>query len=125
MRILLDTNYLIRCLVADSGEWERVSNWSKNGEQLATSAICWHEFLCGPVTEQQSALVLSLLQGGILPLGEDEAAEAAKLFNAVNRQRALRVDCLIAATAIVAGVSLATSNQKEFEKFAAYRLALV
>ncbi len=123
--IVLDTNYLIRLLVPSSDEFERVAAWYTTGDLLASTSIAWYEFCCGPVSENQRALVLSLLRGGILPLGEEEAAEGARLFNSTGRVRSLRVDSLIAAATIVAQASLATSNLRDFSKFIPLGLKLL
>jgi predicted nucleic acid-binding protein len=123
--IVLDTNYLLRLLVPESEEFDKVSNWLNTGEELACPAIGWYEFCCGPVSESEQALVLSLLRAGVLPLGEDAAAEAAKLFNATHRAKALKIDCLVAATALVAKAPLATSNLADFRRFLDMGLVLL
>jgi predicted nucleic acid-binding protein len=60
----------------------------------------------------------------IVDFSEVQAIEAARLFNAVGRQRRLRVDAMVAATAIVAGAALATGNRADFDPFVAYGLRL-
>lgn len=115
--IILDTNYLINALVPDSPEAVQVLMWLEAEETLATTGIVWYEFLCGPVSQHEIELMRTLLTGGILAFGGREAAEAARLFNAVGRSRRLRVDAMIAATAISAGAALATSNQDDFKAF--------
>ena len=123
--IVLDTNYLIRILVPGTSELERVEAWLGDEEPLACPGISWYEFCCGPVTEREQALVLSLMRAGIVPLGEEEAIEAAHLFNGTGRQKSLRIDCLVAATALVAKAPLATSNTRDFAKFQPHGLQLV
>jgi len=56
--------------------------------------------------------------------GEIEAAESARLYNAVGRIRRLRVDAMIAATAIASKVELATSNTTDFSVFKTHGLML-
>ena len=63
--IHLDTNYLIRLLVAGSPQALRVDQWLASGESLAASALAWTEFLNGPVPAPQVALVESFRQ--VLP----------------------------------------------------------
>ncbi len=115
--ILLDTNYLIRALVRDSVESERIVDWFQAGEDLCTSSIAWYEFLCGPVDDEGVLVVQSLLQERMLPYTTDQAIESARLFNATGRKRHLRVDAMIAAAAILANAELATGNTGHFAEF--------
>jgi predicted nucleic acid-binding protein len=61
----------------------------------------------------------------VVTFDEPQAIEAARLFNAVGRKRTLRVDALIASSAVVAGARLATNNREHFAAFAAYGLQLI
>ena len=122
--ICLDTNYLILGLVAGSVESAQLLDWIKAGESLVTSAACWYEFLCGPVSAQQIQTIRSLLDQ-VIDFGEAQSTAAARLFNATGRKRTLRIDAMIAATAQVAGASLATNNQKDFLLFQPYGLRLI
>jgi predicted nucleic acid-binding protein len=121
--ILLDTNYLIRCLIKGSREYREVLRWREAGEALGTPAPCWYEFECGPVTRAQAAVVKSLLSE-IVPFGEGEAVEAARLFNAAGRRRRLRADAMVAGCAVAAAAALATSNVEDFEPFVGHGLQL-
>lgn len=123
--ILLDTNYLIRTLVAGSTEAQRVRAWVQQGESLVTAGICWYEFCCGPVNETEQRLVYALLKGEILPLDERVAQRAAELFNGTGHQRSLRVDSLVAATAQVFHARLTTSNLRDFSIFRPWGLELL
>lgn len=121
--ICLDTNYLILGLVDGTHEASQLVAWSQAGEKLMTPLIVWFEFLCGPVTPKQVATMRAFLDD-VTALGESEAVEAARLFNAVGRRRSLRVDSLIAASAIVARAQLATNDRAHFEPFAPLGLQL-
>lgn len=121
--ICLDTNYLILGLVSGSAESGRILGWLQTGETLVTSAICWYEFLSGPVSPAQMQTMRSLLDQ-ILAFGEPQSAAASRLFHAAGRRRGLRVDAMIAATAQVSGAALATNNKKDFEVFRAHGLRL-
>jgi predicted nucleic acid-binding protein len=99
--------------------------WYQSGEVLLSAAPAWYEFLCGPVTEPQINAIRAFLSGGISAFEEVQATEAAGLFNATGRIRRLRVDAMIAATAIVASARLATSNAKDFKNFVPHGLKLV
>lgn len=122
--ILLDTNYLIQALVPDSVESERIIDWFEAGVDLCTSSVAWYEFLCGPVDDEGVLAVQSLLRERVLPFTADQAAESSRLFNAMGKERQLRVDAMIAAAAIIANAELATGNVEHFLGFRNYGLQL-
>jgi predicted nucleic acid-binding protein len=122
--IHLDTNYLIRVLVRDSPEAARVDEWLTGGESFSASAVAWTEFLSGPVTAAEITNAEALIGARIIPFGKFEAALASELFNKTGRRRGSRLDCLIAATAIIAQAQLATANDADFRPFVAHGLAL-
>jgi predicted nucleic acid-binding protein len=124
-RICLDTNYLVRGLVKGAQESAELIQWRQQGETLLSAAPAWYEFLCGPVNDLQIRTIRAFLSGGIVPFDETQAAAAARLFNAVGRIRHLRTDTMIAATAIVAGARLATSDKEDFEVFTPHGLKIV
>jgi predicted nucleic acid-binding protein len=121
--ICLDTNYLILGLVPDSRESKDLIAWTQAGETLIVPMPAWYEFICGPVSNVQITTMRAFLHD-LIPFGEPQALEAARLFNAAKRKRTLRIDAMIAATALVAGASLATSNRADFQAFAAHGLVL-
>jgi len=123
--ICLDTNYLICGLSVGTHEESRLIEWHKRGEIIATPSICWYEFMSGPVTDPQIQAMKAFLRGGIIPFGEAEAIKAAELYNASNRMRRLRVDVMIAATAMAAKAKLASSNRGDFESFIQHGLKLI
>lgn len=122
--ICLDTNYLIGALITGSRESNAVLLWLGKGEVLAAPAICWYEFLSGPVTTEQIRAITAILRGGVLPFDIIGSEKAADLFNATHRKRVLRVDAMIAATAINHNAHLATNNIEDFKLFAPHGLKL-
>ena len=122
--ICLDTNYLILGLVPSSRERHDLIHWYQAGEPLITPMPAWYEFLCGPVTPQQVAAIRAFLHQ-IVPFDEPQSNAAASLFNATGRKRVLRVDAMIAATAVVAKAALATNNGGDFRAFVPHGLKLV
>jgi predicted nucleic acid-binding protein len=124
-RICLDTNYLVRGLVKGARESAELIQWKQSGEILLSAAPAWYEFLCGPVSGLHIRVVRAFLSGGIVGFEEAQATEAARLFNAIGRIRRLRTDTMIAATAIVAGAALATSNKEDFKPFIPHGLRIV
>jgi predicted nucleic acid-binding protein len=121
--ICLDTNYLILSLVPGSKESRDLVEWIETGEALITPMPAWYEFLCGPVTPAQVATMRAFLRD-IVPFDEAQATLAASLFNAAKRKRSLRVDAMVAATAMVANAALATNNRSDFELFVPHGLEL-
>lgn len=122
--ICLDTNYLILGLICGTQESEEMVRWYRAGEALLTPMPAWYEFICGPVTEKQILTIRAFL-AEVIPFGEIQATRAAALFNHVGRVRSLRVDAMIAGTAVAAGAPLATNNQKDFARFQGAGLRLV
>jgi predicted nucleic acid-binding protein len=114
--IHLDTSFLVRALLAGSLEDERLRSWLSAGEPLGMSAVAWAEFLCGPVEPPGVELVARVVPDPV-PFAEGEAVLAARLFNESGRRRGALADCMIAATAIRAGATLATENPKDFRRF--------
>jgi len=122
--ICLDTNYLIRGVTAGTVEATELVAWIGAGEILITPMPAWFEFICGPVTAEQQETMRAFLTT-IVPFGEAEAREAARLYNAIDRKRSLRVDSMIAGTASAAKARLATLNRADFEPFVAHGLQLL
>ena len=122
--ICLDTNYLIRALTKGSKEGEELVGWYTRGVRLITPAMAWFEFTCGPVTPVQQKAIRAFLHE-IRPFTEVEALEAGRLSNGINRKRTLRVDTMIAATALIAKARLATQNRADFAHFVPLGLQLL
>lgn len=122
--IHLDTSFLIRALVRDSPEDTRLQEWIEANEPLGMSVIAWAEFLCGPVNETALSLA-ALIVKQRLDFTEDMATLSARLFSESGRRRGTMVDCMIAATAIVADAALATCNSSDFERLEEFGLALI
>ena len=88
------------------------------------SSIGWAEFLCGPVSEVDRQRARKVV-GVPVALAEAEAERAAELFNVGGRGRRSLADCLIAATVLKAGATLATSNAGDFRPFEGEGLKVV
>jgi predicted nucleic acid-binding protein len=114
----LDTSFLIRALVPGSDEARSLSVWLVGGRKVALSTLAWGEFLCGPLPEGAEVVARRIARRHV-PLGTEQATEAARLFNATGRRRGSFQDCVVAATALVAGAELATSERTDFRRFEA------
>ena len=112
----LDTSFLIRALVAESAEAGRLRQWLRDRRPVAVSTLVWSEFLCGPLDEVALSVAGRIAYRHV-PMGTQEATEAARLLNHGGRKRGSFPDCVIAATAKVAGAELATSNAADFRRF--------
>ena len=121
--IHLDTSFLILALARGSREDQRLRAWLRAGEQLGIGAIGWAEFLCGPVGYAPLELAGRIV-GEPAAFTAADAALAARLFNDTGRRRGSLADCMIAATAIQAGASLATANPRDFARFTGTGLVL-
>lgn len=119
--IHLDTSFLIRSLIPGSSEAARVEIWIRNQMPVHVSAVCWAEFLCGPLNPS-AVPALEQLLGEPRPFARPDAEKAAELFNLSGRRRGKLADCMIAATAIREGAGLATSNIADFAGFQAFGL---
>ena len=122
--IHLDTGFLIHALVPTSAADEALRGWLVAGEPLAMSYVAWAELLCGPLTPRQAELAARVVAERI-PFAEEDAAEAARLFNLSDRRRGSLADCMIAATALRCGARLATTNRRDFVPFEDAGLDLV
>jgi predicted nucleic acid-binding protein len=114
--IQLDTNFLIRALVANSPQDHRLREWISAREPLGISAMVWAEFLCGPMPANQLDVAMALFPQPEPLLGED-ARRGAELYNATGRRRGSLADCLIAATCLRLRARLATENVDDFRRF--------
>lgn len=122
--IHLDSNLLIALSDAADPHRSTALQLMQSLPQAAVSSLAWWEFECGPVSPEGIAIVRLMLPGGIIPFTESQSREAARLFNAVGRARRFKFDSLIAATAILAGASLATANPADFQPFLPHGLIL-
>ncbi len=114
--IHLDTSFLVRSLVPGTQESARLLGWLGSRRRVTLSVFAWGEFLCGPLGEFDEVGARRIAPR-FLAVGIPEATEAARLFNVGGRRRGSFPDCIIAATAILAGAELATSNPADFERF--------
>jgi predicted nucleic acid-binding protein len=120
--IHLDTSFLIRALIGGTAEGNNLREWINSGAMLRISAIAWAEFRCSPLDSGDLSFATRII-GEPLLFATDDAVRAAELFNQSGRRRGSLVDCIIAAAAIGATASLATSNRIDFQRFRRLRLA--
>lgn len=122
--IHLDTNFIIRGFEAGTLEDHQLRQWVATGELIGTSVVAWAEFSCGPLDALVATAAAKLLPNPE-PLLPQDAVLAAKLFNATGRRKGILLECMIAATAIRLGATLATSNLSDFAQFGNFGLKVV
>lgn len=122
--IHLDTNYLVDLATVGSAGAAKVKAWLLAGKKVTAGAVAWSEFCNGPLSKAQKDAAIAVLDHKIVPFGWREAEEAARLFNLSGRRRGSHADCMIAATAILAGCGLATFNLSDFERLVPFGLLL-
>ncbi|MCW1885261.1 type II toxin-antitoxin system VapC family toxin [Luteolibacter flavescens] len=122
--IHLDTNFLVELATMGSDGGRRLREWLKSGRQVGTSAIAWSEFCNGPLSHEQKEAAFAVLDENIADFTWRDGEEAARLFNLGGRRRGSHADCMIAASAIATGATLATRNHGDFERFVPYGLKL-
>ena len=115
--IHLDTGFLIGALRRGSAEDQQLRAWLERSEPVGISAVGWAEFLCGPVDEHDVELATRVVDEPVALIARD-AGMAANLFNLAGGRRGSLNDCLIAATALRVGASVATTNLTDFRRFA-------
>jgi predicted nucleic acid-binding protein len=111
--IHLDTGFLIRALVVGTAEADDVQQWLKDGQMLRICSVAWTELVCGPLDAHDLSFAATILAEPV-PFAGDDAIRAGELFNQTGRRRGSLLDCMIAAAAIGADASLATSNRSDF-----------
>jgi predicted nucleic acid-binding protein len=122
--IHLDTSFLIRSLLRETEESRHFEQWLRRDDAVRISALVWAEFLCGPIQTSDAQDAAELL-GEPLALTGLDATLGAHFFNLSARRRGSLADCLIAASAVNAGASLATSDLDHFSRFRPYGLTMV
>ena len=123
--IHLDTNLLIDLVTAGSPHVALIRRWLREGEQLAASAIAWSEFCNSPHSKEQKDAIFAVLEQRVLDFTRQQAETASRLFHYTGRRRGSHADCMIAAAAMSQGVSVATRNISDFERFAPHGLKLL
>lgn len=121
----LDTNLLIDLVTAGSPHIAVIRRWLRAGQQLGASAIAWSEFCNGPHSRQQKDAVAAVLEQRISEFTWQQAEQASRLFHYTGRKRGSHSDCMIAGAAMALGVTVATRNITDFERFVPHGLKLL
>jgi predicted nucleic acid-binding protein len=119
----LDANFLVVALDGNTSVLRALEKWLRRGEVIAMSAVAWSEFLCGPLTAEQTERA-RIFVSRVEAFTPADAVLAAELFNATGRRQRNHADCMIAASAIGRGARLATLDRIGFARFATFQLKL-
>lgn len=122
--IHLDTNFLVELVTMGSGGGKQLRQWLEDGQEIGACAVAWSEFCNGPLSREQKDAAFAVLNRNIADFTWRDGEEAARLFNLGGRRRGSHADCMIAASALAAGASLATRNHDDFAGFVPYGLKL-
>jgi predicted nucleic acid-binding protein len=122
--IHLDTNFLVELVTAGSAGGQQVREWLVAGREVGTSAIAWSEFCNGPLSREQKDAAFAVLDRKIADFTWRDGEEAARLFNLSGRRPGSHPDCMIAASALAAGASIASRNAADFARFANHGVKL-
>lgn len=111
--IHFDTGSLINALRRGSAGDRRLRGRLAQNQPLGISVVGWVEFLCGPVDVHDVELAARVVDEPVALLARD-AGMAAELFNLAGRRLGSLNDCMIAATALRAGTSVAPRTSWTF-----------
>jgi len=122
--IHLDTNLLVDLVTVGSPGGRQIALWLSAGVRIGASAVAWSEFCNGPLTRAQKDSAFAALNREIHDFTWRTAENAARLFNLNGRKRGSHADCMIAATAMQEGASLATFNTLDFIRLIPFGVVL-
>ena len=115
MRVHLDTDFLVYALSVSGPERQRLLGLAESGADLQMSAVAWYELARGPRTPEQLAVARSFFAAdGIIPLSEELAESAAKVFRELGSPRRRGAEVVIGVTAAAMGALLLTRNDDDF-----------
>jgi predicted nucleic acid-binding protein len=120
----LDTCLLIAFTKPNDPHAEMAERLVNASMPLGASACAWTEYKSRPTAIHWEKILHRALSGGIVPFDEAAASLAGELFHLTGSRRRTRLDTMIAATAILSGAELATTNPADFEPFVPHGLKL-
>lgn len=122
--IHLDTNLLIGAEDTTDPHHFAARRVFAGSGPFGCSSVAWMELESQPGTPALRAAMRGLLNGGIAPFDEAAATLAGNLSHLTGSKRRIRLDTMIAATAILSGAWLATVNREDFSVFVPHGLKL-
>lgn len=123
-RLHLDTNALIALSDPSHPLFMRIELRLQEGWTAGTDAVAWHEYVRGPLLEEDRERALLVIENRVSGLSRTVAEKAAEWFNATGRRRTSTADCLIAAACLHENAELVTDNLDDFTAFVPHGLKL-
>ena len=120
----LDTNALIALSDPTHPLFLRVERRLEEGWTVGTDAVAWHEYVRGPLLQEDRERALRVIENRVSALTRGIAEKAAELFNATGRRRASTAECLIAAACLREEAEMVTDNMDDFALFIGHGLRL-
>ena len=124
-QILFDTNALIALSDPSDILFQSAEKALRDGAMACTCSVAWHEYVRGPLSDEDRDRALRVIESRIYSLERTNAEFAAELFNQTGRRRGSTADCLIAAVAVACRTELLTRNLADFRPFEPHGLRLV
>jgi predicted nucleic acid-binding protein len=119
----LDTSALIDALTGPRRSLDDLSRLVEAGHRITISTLVFYEWLRGPRTRAELAAQQELFpSASAVPFGHEEAALAARLYQAIPRRRGREMDVAIASCAIVNAGTIWTLNPEDFRDIPDVRL---
>ena len=123
MRVHLDTDFLVRAVMAAGSERDRLLALAESDAEIGMSAIAWFEFARGPRSPEELALASLFIEDeDVVPWTAELANLAADTFRALGMPRRRANDIAIATTALACGAVLWTANGRDFDDVPGVRL---
>lgn len=121
--IILDTSALIDALSGPRRSGPMMRDAIAAGQRLVLPTLVLYEWLRGPRMSAELGAQEALFPAEeALAFGAAEAAEATRLYGAVDRPRGREVDIAIAAHASLLGAAVWTLNTRDFDDLAGVEL---
>ncbi len=115
MTVHVDTSALVDALTGPRRSLDVLIGLAGQGHRLSVSAIVLYEWLRGPRTRDELAVQEELFpRKQAVPFGAEQAAVAARLYQAVARPRSREIDLAVAACALHDRAALWTLNGADF-----------
>jgi predicted nucleic acid-binding protein len=120
----LDTNALIALSDSSHPLFLLIEERLREGWTAVTDAVAWHEYVRGPLLEEDRERALLVVEQRVSVVTRAMAEKAAEFFNATGRRRGSTADCLIAAACLRGDAELVTANEIDFLPFVSCGLRL-